>query len=64
MTDNDTYQDIPPDVVLPCGCLIRCAIVDGRREMQVTPCRMGCANLANALGLADETDKPVEFRRA
>ena len=59
---SDEY--VPPDDVLPCGCVLHCAIVNGRREMQITPCRLGCRNLANALGLADVSELPVEFRRA
>jgi hypothetical protein len=54
----------PEDVVLPCGCFIKCVVVDGRNEMQISPCRMNCINLQNAIGLAEEKPVPVEYRYA
>ena len=53
----------PDDVVLPCGCLIRCAVIDGTNTITISPCRQSCPNLANAIALANEQAKPVEYRR-
>ena len=57
-------DDIPPDEVLPCGCVIRCTIENGVKTMFYIPCRETCVNYRNALGLADEMDRPVTKRRA
>jgi hypothetical protein len=61
---DEPMSDCPDDEVQPCGCLLRFAVVDGVRTMTVSPCRLGCPNLASALALADEMGKNVEFRRA
>lgn len=55
---------IPEPVTLPCGCFINPVVENGVNTFKITPCRLGCTNLANALGLADEQGKPVEFRSA
>lgn len=55
---------IPPDEVLPCGCVLRCAVVDGVNTLTLIPCQTSCVNYRNALGLAAETGKNVEYRRA
>jgi hypothetical protein len=63
---NDPLSDsggIPPDEVLPCGCLLRCAVIDGVNTLTVIPCRTTCRNYRNALGLADEKGLDVEYRR-
>lgn len=56
--------DIPPDDVLLCGCIIRCAIEEGRRVMKFIPCRKTCRNLALTLEMAKERSLPVEYRDA
>ena len=57
-------SEIPPDEVLPCGCVIRCSVIDGVNTMTYIPCRETCDNYRNALGLADEKGLPVERRMA
>lgn len=52
-------QAIPEDAVLPCGCLLRCSIVDGIRTLTYVPCKETCVHYRAALGLAQETDTPV-----
>ncbi|HSS11159.1 MAG TPA: hypothetical protein VLL25_14830 [Acidimicrobiales bacterium] len=54
--------ETPDDVVLPCGCLIRCVVVEGVNQLRISPCQTGCRNLANALDLAAQQGKPVEYR--
>jgi hypothetical protein len=53
---------VPPDEVLPCGCRMHFAIVDGTRTMTFQPCRESCINFRNMLGEADEKHRPVEIR--
>lgn len=53
---------IPPDEVLPCGCVIRCAIIDDVKTVMYIPCEQTCVNYLNALGLADDRGLPVEKR--
>lgn len=55
---------LPPDEVLPCGCLMRCTIVDGVKTGTYIPCRQDCKNYRDMLGLAQEGNKPVTWRRA
>ena len=55
---------VPPDEVLPCGCVLRCAVVDGVTALTIAPCRTSCANYRNALGMADDAALPVEYRQA
>lgn len=55
---------IPPDKVLSCGCVLRCAVVDGTNVLTLIPCRTTCQNYRNALALAAEAGKPVEHRKA
>ena len=55
-------SDIPPDEVLPCGCIIRCSIVNGVKTLTYIPCRQTCVNYRNTLGLADDKGVPVEKR--
>jgi hypothetical protein len=50
--------------VLPCGCVIRRAVVDGRREFQIVPCHLDCRYLAYAIEESQRQGKPVETRRA
>ena len=57
-------SDIPPDTVLPCGCILRCAVIDGTNTLTLIPCRQSCINYRNALGLAAEYDRPVTYRQA
>jgi hypothetical protein len=59
-----TGSGIPADEVLPCGCLIRCTVVDGVNTLTISPCRTDCRNLANALELGREKGIAPEFRRA
>jgi hypothetical protein len=53
----------PDDVVLPCGCLIRCAVVNGVNTLTISACRQNCRNLANALELARDRGIAPEYRR-
>lgn len=55
-------EPIPADVVLPCGCLIRCAVIDGVNTLTISPCRPSCRNLANALELAHDKGLEPEYR--
>lgn len=55
-------SDTPPPTMLPCGCRLEPAVIDGDRTLIIHACRAGCRNLANALGLADDLGKPVEIR--
>ena len=59
-----TDKPIPPDVVLPCGCIIRCSVVDGVNTMTLIACRPTCTTVRDTLQLADELDKPAEVRRS
>lgn len=56
-------SDVPDDVVLPCGCLLRHAVIDGVNTMTISPCRQSCPNLANALELAANKGIAPEYRR-
>jgi hypothetical protein len=56
-------EPIPPDEVLPCGCIMRCAVIDGVNTLTVIPCRVTCRNYQNMLGLADEKGIAPEYRR-
>jgi hypothetical protein len=58
-----TAEAVPDDVVLPCGCLIRCAVIDGTNTMTISPCRPDCRNLANTLDLAQGKGIAPEYRR-
>jgi hypothetical protein len=53
------WDFFPPPMALECGCLLVPAYVEGEREMQIHPCRMGCANIAAILQFADETGREV-----
>lgn len=55
-------EELPPDQVLDCGCLIKCRIEDGTRVMKVVACRAGCPSVAVVLGEADRQGKPAEVR--
>lgn len=55
---------IPPDEVLPCGCVLRCAVVDGTNTLTLIPCRTTCVNYRNALGLAADKGIAPEYRQA
>ncbi len=55
---------VPPDEVLPCGCVLRCAVVDGVNVLTLIPCRTSCPNYRNAIGLATDSDVPIEYRQA
>ena len=65
MTDIDPPSDsVPEPDLLPCGCFITYAIVDGVRTMTYAPCKPSCVNYRNALGLTADADLPVKYRRA
>lgn len=51
---------------LPCGCTMQRVIEDGQRVLKIEACDLGleCANLANALGMAQDAGKPTEIRGA
>ena len=57
-----TSDDIPPDELLPCGCLLRYTVVDGVKTMTISPCRMNCRTLADTLRLGMEKGIAPEFR--
>jgi hypothetical protein len=63
---NEPPSDsIPPDEVLPCGCVLRCAVVDeGVRTLTLIPCRTSCVNYRKVLRLTAEKGITPEFRRA
>jgi hypothetical protein len=56
--------DIPPDEVLPCGCIIRCSVVEGVKTLMYIPCRKDCAHYLNMLRLAAEANRPVTKKEA
>ena len=55
---------VPPDEVLPCGCVLRCAVVGGVNTLTIIPCRLSCVNYRNTIGLAADYDVPVKYRQA
>lgn len=55
--------DVPDPVVLSCGCLIRCAAVEGVRTMFLFPCRKGCENVRRTMAAAVEQGKNIEHRK-
>lgn len=55
-------DSIPDDAVLSCGCVIRCAVIDGVNTLTMVACREGCRNVAMALEEADAQGKPVTVR--
>lgn len=55
-------MDVPEPVTLPCGCFINCVVNNGVNELRFSPCRVDCVNFQNALELANEQAKPVEYR--
>lgn len=57
-------DDIPPDEVLPCGCVVRCIISDDVRTLVIIPCTQGCPNYHDMIEMALEDDLPVEYRQA
>lgn len=57
-------DEVPEDVVLSCGCLIRCEVVDGVNTLKFFACREGCDNVRLILEEADAQGKPAEVRRA
>jgi hypothetical protein len=75
VTDQIDSEPIPPDDVLPCGCIIRCSIepyptwvhvtplgAPGIRTLTYIPCRMNCPNYLNTLKLAHKADITVTRR--
>lgn len=56
--------EIPPDQVLSCGCLLRCSVIEGVNTLTVVPCRAGCTNYEDVMGLAAKKDVPVTYRPA
>ena len=57
-------METPDPVTLPCGCFIDCVVENGVNTLKISPCRMDCANLRNALDLGNEKGIAPEFRRA
>ena len=57
-----TDQPLPPDEVLPCGCRLECAIVEGRRTVHYRPCAVDCEHYAAMLEVAGERRIPVTVR--
>lgn len=53
---------IPEDVILPCGCVLRCSIEAGERTLTVIPCHLSCKNLKDALDLNEAKGNNLEFR--
>lgn len=62
MSGEFRHDEIPPDDVLPCGCILRASLVEGTRTLTVIPCKQSCRNYRNLLGMAEEREVPVEFR--
>lgn len=62
MTDEPPSDSIPSDEVLPCGCVLRCAVVEGVNTLTLIPCRQSCVNYRNALGLAADKGLKPEYR--
>jgi len=56
--------DIPGDRVMPCGCLLRCAIIEGERTLKLFPCRITCRNIQTLLQAAEERGIDVACREA
>lgn len=53
----------PPDVVLPCGCLLSSETrPDGDYDAKLTACSDLCVNVRILLLAADRTNMPVEIR--
>jgi hypothetical protein len=55
-------SDIPPDEVLPCGCVLRYSIVEEVRTLTYIPCHLDCRNYLNTLELASEENIPVDYK--
>lgn len=53
---------IQPDQVLPCGCVIRCALAQGIRVTTYIPCNEDCVNYRNMLDEAQSQNKPIEYK--
>lgn len=54
-------QEIPPPALLPCGCFVSCAVVEGENIFTISPCHAGCTNLRHALDIAAEQNVPVRL---
>lgn len=55
-------SEVPDDVILPCGCQIKCMEVEGVNTMVLVACRPGCEYVAYALQQAEELGKDAEVR--
>jgi len=55
---------IPPDEVLPCGCIIRCSIEDEVRTITVIPCRDTCIHYQTLIEMGTEMFRTIEYRVA
>ena len=55
---------IPPDQVLPCGCLMRCSVEDGIRVTTYIPCNDDCVNYREMLTEVRKRGKPIEYKAA
>lgn len=60
----DAVDYIPPDEVLPCGCILRCSIEEGIKTFTFVPCHLKCINYKNAIKLAKEAGVRIERREA
>jgi hypothetical protein len=56
--------DIPPDEVLPCGCIIRCSIVEGVNTLTVIPCEQSCVHYRNLIGMGEDKGISIQYRKA
>lgn len=52
-------DQMPPDELLPCGCLLKCSVVDGVKTLTYIPCKETCVHYRATLRLAQETKTPV-----
>jgi hypothetical protein len=50
---------IPADELLPCGCLLKCSVVDGVNTLTYIPCSQTCVHYLNTIDLAQDANKPV-----
>lgn len=56
--------DMPPDEVLPCGCIMRSIISDGVEVLVIIPCRKDCPNYSDVIEMAMQDGLPVMYRQA
>ncbi len=55
-------DDVPPDQVLPCGCLLRCVIAEEGKILKFFPCKETCNNVTMLMFMAKEKGIPVDYQ--